>query len=275
MKEMLVSVLMPVFNANPRFLEESVESILSQTYSEIELIVILDPNDHREDYTFAVLDQFRDDHRLRLLVNKSRLGPVASMNVGINFAQGEYIARMDSDDVSIPTRIEEQVRWLSSKELDLIGCWSYLIDEKGRILAYLKPPCEWAKIRKYLLLHNPFVHSSVLFSKNLIKTTGLYNPNFETSEDYNYFIRAFSKGFKGANIPSYLHSLREHSNSMIRGNQWKENRIKHTKNIISAFFSYGFCKPWDLGFLLIAPLSFFIKPSQVSFFKKLFGFCNF
>ena len=62
MKEMLVSVLMPVFNANPRFLEESVESILSQTYSEIELIVILDPNDHREDYTFAVLDQFRDDH---------------------------------------------------------------------------------------------------------------------------------------------------------------------------------------------------------------------
>jgi glycosyltransferase involved in cell wall biosynthesis len=250
-----------------------VESILSQTYSEIELIVILDPYDPDVDCSnFAVLERFQDDHRLRLVVNKRRLGFVDSLNKGIRLAQGEFIGRMDSDDVSMPTRIEEQVDWLSSDGFDLVGCWSYVIDCNGKIKGCLNPPPEWPTIRKYLLLQSPFIHSSVLLSQNLVKKIGPYNPKFELSEDYELFLRAFSKGFKGANIPSYLHSLREHSNSTTHSKKWKRNRILHTKNILYAFFRYGFREPRDLAFLTMAPISLFIKPSFVLFFKKLFGF---
>lgn len=273
MREALVSVLMPVFKANPHFLEQSVESILSQTYSEIELIIIIDPYNSDVDYpTFGVLEQFEDDHRLRLVQNKRRLGVVGSMNKGIRLARGEFLGRMDSDDVSAPTRIEEQVDWLLGKGLDLVGCWSYVIDDNGKILGCLNPPCEWSAIRRYLLLQSPFINSSVLFSKHLINTIGPFNQNFELSEDYEFYLRACSKGFMGANIPMHLHYLREHSDSMIRGKMWKKNRILHVKNILCAFFKYGYQKPWDILFLLMSPLSLFITPSNVLLFKKLFGF---
>ncbi|MFB0562627.1 MAG: glycosyltransferase [Candidatus Lokiarchaeia archaeon] len=271
--EKLISVLMPVFKANPQFLEQSVESILSQTHSEIELIIILDPYDHQTDHsTLEVLELFRDDHRSRLIVNKTRLGLISSMNKGIRLAQGDFMGRMDCDDIAMPTRIEEQVDWLSRKGLDLVGCWSYVIDDNGKILGSLHPPSDWLTIRKYLLLQSPFIHSSVLFSQHVVKTIGLYNPNFELSEDYEFYLRAFSNGFMGANIPSYLHFLREHPKSLIRSKKWKKDRFLHTKNVFSAFFSYGFRKPLDLTFLLITPLCVFIKPSHVLFFKRLFGF---
>jgi len=99
----LGSVILPVFKAVPDFLEQSVQSILSQTYDEIELVVAFDKyNSNVDDSAFAVLEKFKDDHRLQLIVNNRRLGLPSSLNKGIKLSKGECIARMDCEDVSLP-----------------------------------------------------------------------------------------------------------------------------------------------------------------------------
>ena len=98
----LGSVILPGFKAVPDFLEQSVQSILSQTYDEIELVVVDKYNFNVDDSAFAVLEKFKDDHRLQLIVNNRRLGLPSSLNEGIKLSKGECIARMDCDDVSLP-----------------------------------------------------------------------------------------------------------------------------------------------------------------------------
>lgn len=267
----LVSIIMPIFNVNNNYLEKSIKSILSQTYNNFELIIVFDRhNDYTDDSTFKVIEQFNDDYRLRLFVNKERLGFTRSLNKGLMLARGEFIGRMDADDISLPTRIEEQVVLLSSGRYDIIGCWSKVIDNNEKFLSFLSPPAKWPKIRKYLLFHNPFIHSSILFKRGIISKIGLYRPDFEPSEDYEFYLRAFSEGFKGGNIPRYLHSWREHESSVMH-KKWKQNRLKYIKCKITAVSKYGFNKTLDIIFLGMTPISVFIKPSYVRQFKKLFN----
>ncbi|HVP92270.1 MAG TPA: glycosyltransferase [Acidobacteriota bacterium] len=272
MKKKLVSVILPVFRAVPDYLEQSLQSILSQTYDEIELIVVLDKYDHNIDgLSFAVLEKFKDDHRLQLVVNERRTGLASSLNAGIRFAKGEYIARMDSDDISLPVRIEEEFEVVRKRHFDLVGCWAKVIDELNRSMGYLSPPCEWQAIRKYLLFHNPFLHSTILFRRKVIEVVGLYEPEYELSEDYEFYMRAFSAGFKGMNIPKYLHLLREHYSSMVRGSRWKQNRITNLKCKLAGVFDYHFNTPRDVLYLGITPLSFLLNPGKVLIAKRLVG----
>lgn len=268
----LVSVILPVFKANPDFLEQSIRSILSQTYDEIELVTVFDKcNPDVDNPSFAVLEQLHDDHRLRLIVNNSRLGLVSSLNEGIKLSKGDYIARMDCDDISSPTRIEEQMEMICSQKVDLVGCWAQVINEIGKTIGYLSPPSTWPMIRKHLLLHNPFLHPTILFCRQLTKFVGLYNPHFEASEDYEFILRAFSKGRTGVNLPRYLHSLREYASSVTRGDQWKRNRVALLKCKLAGVFEYHFNKAEDVVYLGITPLSLLVKPSKVLSVKKLFG----
>lgn len=272
MMKKLVSVVLPVFNANPNYLQKSVQSILSQTYADIEVIVVFDRYNSKVDKAaIRVLERFTDDHRLRLIVNKRRLGFVNSLNKGIQLGKGAYIARMDCDDISSSTRIEEELDMLYRERLDLVGCWASVIDNDDKIIGALSPPHNESLIRKYLLFHNPFLHPTILFRRKMVDDTGLYNSKYEPSEDYEFYLRAFSKGVKGANLPKYLHFLREHQSSMIRGARWKENRIAYLKCKLLAVFKYGFNKPRDVFYFGITPLSFLIKPSKVLFTKKLAG----
>jgi glycosyltransferase involved in cell wall biosynthesis len=268
----LVSVILPVLKAVPDFLEQSVQSILSQTYDEIELVVVFDKsNSYVDAPALAVLEQFKDDHRLQVVVNDRRMGLPSSLNAGIKFAKGEYIARMDSDDVSLPVRIEEEFEVVRKRHFDLVGCWAKVIDVSNRNMGYLSPPSEWQAIRKYLLFHNPFLHSTILFRRHVIEVVGLYEPEFELSEDYEFYMRAFSAGFKGINLPRYLHLLREHDSSMVRGSRWKQNRIVNLKCKLAGVFDYHFNTPRDIFYLGITPLSFLLNPGKVLVTKRLVG----
>lgn len=275
MTKELVSVILPVFKANPNFLEQSVQSILSQTYDEIELVIVLDRcNSSVDNSAFAVLEQFHDDHRLQLVVNNRRLGLASSLNEGIIRSKGGYIARMDCDDISLSTRIEEELRALQNGHFDLVGCWARVIDESNRKIGYSSPPCEWTEIRKYLLFHNPFLHPTILFRRKMIQIAGFYKPEFELSEDYEFYMRAFSVGFKGINLPRYLHLLREHYSSMIRGDRWKQNRIAYLKCKLAAVFDYHLNKPRDIVYLGVAPLGFLLSPKKALATKRLVGLYN-
>lgn len=165
------------------------QRILSQTYDEIELLVVFDKYDSNvDDFAFAVLEKFKDDHRLQLIVNNRRLGLPSSLNEGIKLSKGECIARMDCDDVSLPIRIEEELEVVDKQHSDLVGCWARVIDGSNRNIGYLSPPCEWQTIRKYLLFHTPFLHSTILFRRRVVEVVGLYKPEFELSEDYEFYM---------------------------------------------------------------------------------------
>ncbi len=264
-----VSIVMPVYNPNISYLQKSIESILSQTYNNIELIIVYDRSStKRDDLILKILRGFYDDDRLRLIVNRNKLGFIRSLNKGIKLSDGEYIGRMDDDDISSSDRIVKQVEILQQKKLDIVGCWSNVINRNDKTLGYLHPPIEWHTIRKYLLFHHPFVHSSILFKRRIINTIGMYHTG--GAEDYDFYLRAFSAGFKGANIPIYLHSYREHSISLHYTN-WKHIRVAYLRRKLNAVSKYGFKRPLDLIFLGLTPLCILVKPSNVLLLKKLVG----
>jgi len=273
MRKNFVSIVMPVFNTNPKHLFKSVDSILSQDYTEIELIVVFDKsNPDKDKVTLSLLEEFKDDHRLKLLINKTRLGFTHSLNKGIRASKGKYIGRQDSDDFSSPNRIGKQLEVLKESTIDIVGCWSIVIDNDGRKIGYLTMPIEWADIKQNILRHNPFTHSSIMLTRCLLKKIGLYRAEFEPSEDYELYLRAFSNGFKGENMPEFLHYERWHSASLIRSGRWLENRVQYIKCKIFAISKYGYIQPRDLLYFPPSLFALFIKPSIVSKIRQKLGF---
>jgi len=268
---------MPVFKPKIEYLIKSINSILNQTYDEIELLVIVDPvegNVEVQDQLIWCMNNYKDDPRLRVIFNKRRIGFTNSLNLGLKKSKGAYIARMDSDDISLPTRFQEEMTFLLKRKYDIVGCWSYIINEFDKIMGILTPPCTWRDIRKFLLLHNPFIHSSILFTRKVLKVVGFYDPSFEPSEDYEFYLRIFSCGFKGRNIPKLLHQWRLTEDSITGGKLWKLNRIAYLRSKCKAVFKYGFNRFTDIILLSISLPALFTPPSLVLPVKSFLRLCS-
>src|SRR3989338_5597380 len=125
-----ICVIMSVYNGLP-YLKEAVKSILNQTYKNFEFIIV---DDASRDKTWQFLKSLKDK-RVKLIQNKKNLGLAASLNIAIRLAQGDFIARMDADDISLSNRFEEQIKYLTKhQEIDLCGTWVPLIDDTGKIV---------------------------------------------------------------------------------------------------------------------------------------------
>ncbi len=134
-----VSVIMSVYNGD-KYLREAIESILNQTFTDFEFIIV---NDGSTDNSLEIIESY-DDERIKTINNKKNIGLTKSLNKALKFAKGKYIARQDADDVSLPNRFEKQVEYLDSHpEVALVGTSVYLIDENGKIIgkriAFAKP----------------------------------------------------------------------------------------------------------------------------------------
>lgn len=216
-----VTVLMPVYNGG-RFLREAVDSILKQTYRNFEFIVI---NDGSTDNTCDILRTYSDS---RLFVfEQKNLGIIASLNKGIKLSQGEYIARMDADDISEPDRLAKQVEFLDNHPaIGVLGIISKIIDEQANELPKLNLPTNHKNILARLLLDNCFVHSSIMLRKNLFETHGYYSKNAILCEDYELFLR-LSCVTQLANLPMPLHRYRMNYStgiSIVKRSKQKEMR---------------------------------------------------
>lgn len=208
----LVSVIMPAYNAE-RYLNEAVESILCQTFRDFELIVI---DDCSTDGSLAILKSFAArDERVSLLENAQNLGVTPTLNHGIQAARGEYIARMDADDISLPDRLEKQVTFLQANpEIGLISGREVAIDSAGRELegdfnVTVEPGCiHW-------LLHftNPITHPAVMGRKALYEQAGGYDPEILYAEDYDLWQR-MSQFCLLSNLPDVLIKKRTHTESI-------------------------------------------------------------
>jgi glycosyltransferase involved in cell wall biosynthesis len=185
-REPLVTVLMSAYN-DVRFLPESVESILAQTFGDFELLII---DDGSADGTRGYLDSLRDP-RVRVLGNATNLGLTRSLNRGLDAAAGRFVARMDADDVALPERLARQVAFLrSNADVGVVGSSRVLIDERGRFVAHAPAAEDDLRIRWKCLLGNPFAHPTVMLRREVMERHGLrYDEAFRTAQDYELWTR--------------------------------------------------------------------------------------
>jgi glycosyltransferase involved in cell wall biosynthesis len=240
-KNPLVSIIMPTYNAG-NYLREAIESIFSQTYQNFELIVI---NDGSTDNTQSILSSYNDS-RLRI-INQERRGLTKSLNRGIEMSRGEYIARQDADDVSLPRRIEVQVKFLNANpEIALVGTFIRCMDSEGRNLKTFiigeEPGKSLLDLSKELggvvaligktpedvqrLLRrgrNCIMHGTVMFRREILRTVGMYEERFPVAQDYEFWLRV-SNHFKLTNIGEVLYKIRLHKGRISESAKAEQKR---------------------------------------------------
>lgn len=208
MNKPMVTVLMSVYNGE-KFLEEAIESILNQTFSDFEFLII---NDGSTDNSVKIIESF-EDSRIRLINNEKNLKLIASLNKGVSLAKGKYIARMDCDDISMPDRLEKEVKFLeSNQEYGLVGTWYTVIDGEGIEKYNRSYPSNNELIKLFLSLNCPLAHGSIMGKTELFKQNAYGSKEHYAVEDYELWVR-MAKTTKIHNIPEYLFKYRIYGES--------------------------------------------------------------
>ncbi len=193
-----LSVVMSVYNGE-RWLREAVESVLGQTLGDFELLVI---DDGSTDGTLGILEHYRDP-RLRVS-RQPRAGLTISLNRGVRLTTAPLVARLDADDVALPERFVRQVAFLEAHpEAGLLGTGCHDVGPSGEIAATYRPPANHPEIRRALIRHNPFVHSSVMLRREALERAGFYDERLQVAQDYDLWVR-MSRVTRLANLPEPL-----------------------------------------------------------------------
>lgn len=207
----LVSVVMPVFNG-ARYISGAIDSILTQDYQDFEFIVV---DDGSTDQTSILLSSVSDP-RIKVITHKTNLGIVSSLNDGVLYSKGKYIARMDCDDLCDPKRFTIQVEFLDHHlDYAAVGSFVRIINPSGKTLYTIEQPTRNLAIKTHLLHDSCIAHGSVMMRRSALDEVGLYSDNKDVihAEDYDLFVRLAST-YKLGNIPEYLYTRIEHSHSV-------------------------------------------------------------
>ncbi len=229
-KNPTISVLMPVYNAAP-YLKEAIESILNQTYTDFEFLIF---NDGSTDESADIIRRY-DDQRIVFHDSLVNLGYVTHLNKGLQEARGQYIARMDADDIAMPERFTKQIAVLEKDtHMGICGSWMKIIHTE-EVIRY---PHSHQEITDRLLIENPFAHSAVMFRTDIVRIHRLqYKQDYMPTEDFKLWseILNFSNGH---NVPEVLLHYRRHSGQISSvKNQlqlWNLQRVK------TECLSYGY-----------------------------------
>jgi glycosyltransferase involved in cell wall biosynthesis len=205
-----VSVILPVYNGE-KFLDESINSVLNQTFKDFELIIV---NDCSTDNSLKIIKRYmKKDKRIILINNPKNLGLQKSLNKGLKISKEKYIARMDADDISLPNRLQLQVNYLEkNRDIFLIGSSAIVIDEDGKRIGVFKKFDNYRKVKRKLLKNNHLIHPSIIFRNS---REFFYREKFKTSEDYDFYLRILSSGKKITNLPEFLIKYRIHKKSFV------------------------------------------------------------
>lgn len=205
----VISVLMCVYNGE-LYLKQAVESILSQTYRQLEFVVV---NDGSTDATGEMLDSYKDPRIVRV-DNDTNLGLVGALNRGRRVARGQYIARMDADDVSEPLRLERQLRYLERHpEVGVLGTYMRQVSGNRDGLAPFRPPTLHDVIEWTMLFECPVAHATVMMRKRTLEAVHGYDPSYPYNEDTELWSRAIVRT-RFANLPEMLYCRRWHKDSL-------------------------------------------------------------
>ncbi len=220
MKLPQVSILMPVYNTAP-YLREAIDSMLSQTFTDFELIVL---NDCSPDNAEEILDTYNDPRIVRYRGERN-VGLANVLNVGIEMACGKYIARMDSDDISLPNRLKVQVDFLEKHpDIDLVSVAMQLFGAKEEVWVREQNP---EKVKINALFYSPVLHASSMWRKESFERHGLrFRQDMVPAEDYDLWTRALVRGLKLVNLPDVLYRYRLHPN---QATQQKEKTFEKVR----------------------------------------------
>ncbi len=214
MKPPLVSVIMPTYNVE-KYVEEAVNSILDQTFSDFEFIIV---DDGSTDRTTEILRSYTDP-RIQLLSNEKNEGNYPARNRGCRLARGKYLAVMDGDDVAMPERLKRQVKFMEENP-DLLACGTaYRIIDKNQIIV---EPTEWEDIRYILMKTFCMLHPTLLIRKEALGQLGFYGTESRYAEDYDLVLRLARIG-KVVNIPDVLLNRRWHDEQISRMYKRQQN----------------------------------------------------
>jgi len=208
-----VTVLMAVFNGIP-FLGVAIDSILAQTYRDFRFLIV---DDCSTDNTREIIRSYNDD-RIDLVCLEKNIGQTASLNVGLQKAATTWIARMDADDFSAPTRLEEQMERLESEpSLSCLGTfvWTFS-DTPEQAVSEITPPLAHDDIKRFLLHDSPMIHGSIVMNRQAVLDVGSYNDSYQISADMDLYDRLLVD-HRAANLPSKLLGIRRHAGQISRG----------------------------------------------------------
>ncbi len=206
-----ISVIMPVYNSE-KYLKEATDSILSQTYTDFEFIII---DDCSSDSSVKIIEEY-EDNRIVFIKNEENLGVAKTLNRGLSICKGEFIARMDSDDISLSERFEKQLKYLEeNKNTAVVSCGVQTFCDDKIISETGWSNSEPAKIKKDLFFSCAIAHPTVMMRTSAIKEVGGYDPDYNGVEDYELWCRVSEK-YDIASVNDVLFKYRVHENQVSR-----------------------------------------------------------
>ncbi|MEC6127700.1 glycosyltransferase family 2 protein [Acinetobacter ursingii] len=202
--EILISVIIPVYNVE-KFVEDALLSICNQNYKNLEIIIV---DDYSSDNTYEIVKSIAtNDSRIKLFRNDKNLKIVKTLNFALEQAKGEFIARMDGDDISYPDRIKHQLEFLlENPQYDLVGCHVDTIDENGRKIGSLKLPISKKSIDTNIFLSSPVLHIWLARTSIYKKLKGYRE--VPGAEDYDFLLRMHTNNFRFTNLDSFEYAVR-------------------------------------------------------------------
>lgn len=213
-----ISVLLSIYNETEHHIRESVESILSQSYENFEVVIVID-NPLRKDIEDVMASY--NDNRIRLSYNEKNIGLAESMNKALLLSEGEYIARMDADDVAMPNRFEVELNVLKSGQYDLVCSHYVYIDENSYLLDQEAVRYTNAQLVKWLPFNNTIHHPTVMMTREAILRVNGYR-NFPCSQDYDLWLRMLEAGCRFFIIDESLLKYRIRKNSITESKSFKQ-----------------------------------------------------
>ena len=268
----LVSIVIPVHNGE-RYIRESIDSCLEQTYENIEIIVV---DDKSEDNTLNILKEYGSKITVIPVEKQNGLGNV--INIGIRKSKGKYIARMDADDIMYPNRIEKQIEYLESNpNCVAVGGQIDIIDENGNITGHREYAVENKDIKKNLFLFQPFAHPAVTLRRSTLEDIGLYPENMWKVEDVKLFLILSTRGeFHNLvdSVLKYRMTFKTESQSKMLDHFKKTNEVRNwavkelgIKPTVREYVIWNIQKI-GVYILSIFPPTLFMKTFEL--FRKLF-----
>ena len=254
---------MPVLNGSTH-INEAIDSILNQSFTNFELLII---DDGSKDSTITKIRTYNDS-RIHLILNQKNIGQSKTLNKGLDMARGEYIARMDQDDISYPKRLEKQLNFMQKNNIDVCGTSYQVINEQGKIIKTVESHKNNFEIILSAMMV-PFIHPSVMF-RNIFKEKNIFygNNNKMQAEDYDLWIRLIKMNLVFGNTDEILIKYR-----LINTSMTSVNHIKIYKEV------YKTCKKFNKEYKEELLISFMkINKSLVQrkfpsiMFKSIFNF---
>lgn len=216
----LVSVIMSTYNENESYIRTSVSSVLKQTLSDLELIIVID-NPENEAAVRTVNAFAAEDSRVRVLCNERNLGLVRTLNKAIAAAGGAVLARMDADDIALPQRLEKQLAFMEREHIDIVGAATQYIDENGSPTGSGHIYRTEEQLHRLLRFENGLCHPTWMVRREVYEQLNGYR-DIDSCEDYDFLLRAIEKGYRLGMVDEVLLYYRYNKNGISQSREFRQ-----------------------------------------------------